>query len=41
MRPEEQQKLFKRYSQASPKTYRAFGGVGLGVSTDVRLRDFG
>ena len=33
MRPEEQQKLFKRYSQASPKTYRAFGGVGLGVSS--------
>ena len=35
MRPEEQQKLFKRYSQASPKTYRAFGGVGLGVSAEL------
>lgn len=37
MRPEEQQKLFKRYSQASPKTYRAFGGVGLGLWISRRL----
>ena len=34
---EEQGRIFKRYAQASPKTYKSFGGVGLGLWISRRL----
>lgn len=37
MSPEEQGRIFRRYAQASPKTYREFGGVGLGLWISRRL----
>ena len=37
MSPEEQGRIFRRYAQASPKTYKEFGGVGLGLWISRRL----
>lgn len=37
MSMEEQGRIFKRYAQASPKTYKSFGGVGLGLWISRRL----
>ena len=34
---DEQGRIFKRYAQASPKTYKSFGGVGLGLWISRRL----
>ncbi|EIN04589.1 hypothetical protein PUNSTDRAFT_146276 [Punctularia strigosozonata HHB-11173 SS5] len=31
MTAEEQSRIFRRFAQASPKTYREFGGIGLGL----------
>ncbi|KAI9089987.1 hypothetical protein DFS34DRAFT_379627 [Phlyctochytrium arcticum] len=37
MTPEEQTLLFRRFAQASPKTYAEFGGSGLGLFISKRL----
>ncbi|KND04770.1 PAS domain S-box protein [Spizellomyces punctatus DAOM BR117] len=37
MTPEEQAMLFRRFAQASPKTYADFGGSGLGLFISKRL----
>ena len=37
MTAEEQGRIFKRYVQASPKTYKEFGGAGLGLWISRRL----